>query len=301
MVILHSAIDNLVHAHKLKTVGSTFWHICVAGTLAVVAVLPWEMSLMVLTTRAQETFWRRNRRVSEYVPAEGKLLLLARISLMCDRKVGIDFGKRHVQIEVVRKNDARNQHYKDGQRGILKVSELDIHGAELDAPSDIRIQRRRFEPHTVPVGALNVFKVVHVLGIVQIDLFTVNDERVANEQVSHMASQQFVHPFGTQLFVRFAIDLERNIVVQGAVHFRAVGNETADRIVARLGNEPISLLFGTVIHGFGDYMPSHVGIQEVAPLNGCAGGQGEEDGSKHGELIVQQPAFVDIPRLYGNL
>ena len=43
---------------------------------------------------------------------------------------------------------------------VLKVCQLDIHRAELDAPSDVRIfSGRVFESQRVPIGRLKVFKV----------------------------------------------------------------------------------------------------------------------------------------------
>lgn len=63
---------------------------------------------------------------------------------------------RHDEVEIVREYDTREKHDEADVGGVLEVGELRLARAELHAPSDGRVGRRRLESHRLPVGRLDV-------------------------------------------------------------------------------------------------------------------------------------------------
>ena len=62
-----------------------------------------------------------------------------------------------------------NEAKQHNQTCVLKVGQLDIHGAELNTPTDVGGGRRwRLETHRVPIGRLQVFKMSHDLVVIDL-------------------------------------------------------------------------------------------------------------------------------------
>ena len=106
-----------------------------------------------------------------YVRAHPELAMPRRGAPVRAPHVVVNLGYRHVEVEPLRRDGAREQHDKDGVRGVLEISQVQLHRAELDAPVDVVLLRRRdFEAHGVPVGGLEVLKVIVVHFIVEVKL-----------------------------------------------------------------------------------------------------------------------------------
>lgn len=100
----------------------------------------------------------------------------------------------NVEIEIETQNGSSDQHDEDAEGGVFKVRDLNFHGAELDSPANVVLSDWRWlESHMLPVGGLNVLKVID---FVQIELFQIlreDDQWVANKEVREVCGQQFVH------------------------------------------------------------------------------------------------------------
>lgn len=103
------------------------------------------------------------------------------IALLCALHVHIHLRERHIQVEAEMQDGARQQYNKHAEGCVLKVGQLDLHRSELDAPADPVARRRRLEAHRLPVGRLQVFKVVVRLVVILIDKLRKNHQRVAHK------------------------------------------------------------------------------------------------------------------------
>ena len=63
-----------------------------------------------------------------------------------------------VEIELEGENCSRQENYEHHEGGVFKVCELQVQGAELNAPSNVGVCGRRLESHGLPVGGLDVLK-----------------------------------------------------------------------------------------------------------------------------------------------
>lgn len=103
---------------------------------------------------------RRARR--EGVLAEVEPLVEGGVAAVGRLHVLVDFDDGDVEVEVEGQDGAGDEHDEDGEGGVLKIRDLDLHGAEFDAPPDVVVGRRRLEAHVLPVGRLDVLKVVRL-------------------------------------------------------------------------------------------------------------------------------------------
>lgn len=91
-----------------------------------------------------------------------------------------------VEVEVEGEDCPGDEDNKDGEGGILKVSDLNLHWSELDTPADLRANWRGFEAHMLPVGGLKVFKMVSLVEIEFLEIFVEDDNGIANKQVGEV-------------------------------------------------------------------------------------------------------------------
>lgn len=90
---------------------------------------------------------RTHRATSDYsTPSFSSLLLL----------LGTHLADGHHEVELVGEDDAREQDHEAHVGGVLEVRELRFARAELHAPADARVGRRRLEAHRLPVCRLDV-------------------------------------------------------------------------------------------------------------------------------------------------
>jgi len=153
-------------------------------------------------------------------------------------------GDRNVKVGVETEDCTGDQDDKDGKRSILKIGQLNLHGSELDTPTDrARLGWRGLEPHGLPVGALKVLKVVRGLVVVHIQEFMEDDQWVADKEMGNVARQQIVDAIVGQLLVNVFIVNQGYIVVLG-FEVGVSGNIRIDRVVARLGDPELVILQG---------------------------------------------------------
>mmetsp|Transcript_10744 Transcript_10744/g.25681 ORF Transcript_10744/g.25681 Transcript_10744/m.25681 type:complete len:439 (-) Transcript_10744:1051-2367(-) len=167
--------------------------------------------------------------------AEVKLFSERSAAAVRARHVGVDLRDGHVEVELLRLDGLRKEDHERRERCVLKVRDVDLHRAELDAPLDIvRVLRRgRLEAHRVPVRRLDVLEVVVVQLVVLLQLLAVHHKRVAHEEVRHMLRHRLVHASLHQPRHRLLVDRHRHIVHARAIQ-RRVRNVCVNRRVARL-------------------------------------------------------------------
>mmetsp|Transcript_23032 Transcript_23032/g.74589 ORF Transcript_23032/g.74589 Transcript_23032/m.74589 type:complete len:208 (-) Transcript_23032:1499-2122(-) len=175
--------------------------------------------------------------------AEAELLRVDGVADVGLAHVGVDGGQRHVEVEVEVEDDPRDKYDEDGEGGILKVGQLHLHRPELGAPADVRVARerclwrRRLPADGLPVGRLDVLKVVCLGVVVQLDALAVNDERITDEEVGDVARQDIVHPRLDKRLVRLLVDRRVDVVeLLGArvvvLAGQVVADEARDGVVA---------------------------------------------------------------------
>lgn len=110
--------------------------------------------------------------------------------------VFIYFRNGHDKIEVEMIDYVVNHAEKHYKGCIFKVSHLDVHCTEFHPPADLGVLRwRRFEPHGIPVCALQIFKMsICELGIKTIImmLIIVSRNRISHEKRRNVESQAVV-------------------------------------------------------------------------------------------------------------
>lgn len=84
------------------------------------------------------------------VAPEMELLLEGRVPFLGAPHVLVDLGDgdQHVVVETENYTCQEDHEAADGR--VLKVCELELAWAELDAPADLRVGRRRLESHGLP-------------------------------------------------------------------------------------------------------------------------------------------------------
>ena len=110
--------------------------------------------------------------------------------------VFIYFGYGHDKIEVEMIDYVVNHAEKHYKGCIFKVSHLDVHRSEFYPPADLGVLRwRRFEPHGIPVCALQILKMgISELGIKPIImmLIIVSRHGISHEKRRDMEGQAIV-------------------------------------------------------------------------------------------------------------
>ena len=59
-------------------------------------------------------------------------------------------------------------------------------------PTDVAVRGRRLEAHVLPVGALDVLKVVRASTVVLVEQLLVHDNGIPDEEVGEMAGQRHI-------------------------------------------------------------------------------------------------------------
>lgn len=96
----------------------------------------------------------------------------------------------NVEIEIETQNGPGDQHDEDAEGCVFEIRDLDLHGAELDSPANIVLPRWRWlESHVLPVGGLEVLKVIYFVQVELFQIFREDDQWIANEEVCEVCSQ----------------------------------------------------------------------------------------------------------------
>mmetsp|Transcript_34017 Transcript_34017/g.71595 ORF Transcript_34017/g.71595 Transcript_34017/m.71595 type:complete len:213 (-) Transcript_34017:907-1545(-) len=159
--------------------------------------------------------------------------------------------------------------------------------------------------------------------IVELHATLVDDERVSHEEVGDVARERVVDARLLELLVPKVVHRRRH-VVELLVTRAAVGQVARDGVVARLwerrgacAGESLELLRrerrvlarvclaalerSAVVHGGGDGRPPHVRVGQLASEDGRGGGEREQDGREHREVVVQVARLVNVTRLERHL
>lgn len=219
-----------------------------------------------------------------------------------------DAGNGNVEVEIKRENGTGDEHDKDAKGGVFKIRQLNLHRAELDAPANVGAGGRRLEAHVLPVGRLEILKMVRRAQVEALEIFIVNDNRVADEQVGKVRRQQGVHTAALELRLDIGIVDELGIVILGT-QTRILGNVGRIGRVAGFGDTPsimqqghfAKLFVGAVVDRAANLIPADIGLGEEALVDGGAGRQGQHDGTEGAQLVVQLASLVDILGLKGDL
>lgn len=173
----------------------------------------------------------------EGVAAEPEALLEDSVAGVGRLHVFVDAGDGDVEVEVEAEDDAGDEDHEDGEGGVFEIRDLDLHGPELDAPADRVVGGRGFEAHVLPVGALDVFKVVRLGEVELLQVFVEDDDGVADEEVGKVGGEAVVHAAVEELLLDVLVDDEVLVEVLGAE--AGVGRDVG-RVggVAGLGDAP---------------------------------------------------------------
>ena len=115
---------------------------------------------------------------------------------------------------------------------------------ELHPPSNLVSWWGRLEPHGLPVGGLDVFKVINIVLIivaVLLDLILKKTDGVPDEQVCHMLGHEVVHPCICEVFVDILV-IEHLVIIVSVPLIAAVGQEGVNGVIPRLGNDKLVVL-----------------------------------------------------------
>jgi len=151
----------------------------------------------------------------EGVLAEVELLGSHGVDRVRRLHVLVDLGYGDVEVEIERQDGARDEDNEDGERGVLEIRNLDLHGPELDAPPDIVVGRRRLEAHVLPVGGLDVLKVVRLGQVQFFQVLGKDDDGVADEEVRKVRREPVVHAPIQKLLLDGLVDDEVLVEVLG--------------------------------------------------------------------------------------
>ena len=106
------------------------------------------------------------------VPPEVKLLVEDGVSFLGPLHVLVDIRDGDQEVVLVAEQDSGQDDDEAADGGVLKVGQLELARPELDPPANLGVGRRRLEPHRLPVGRLDVFKVVRVRLALGMNLLT---------------------------------------------------------------------------------------------------------------------------------
>lgn len=149
----------------------------------------------------------------EQVPPEPELLLQDGVAGVGRLHVLVDALDGDVKVEVEGKDGAGDEDDEDGEGSVLKVGHLDLHGAELYPPADVVVGGRRLEAHVLPVGRLEVLKVVRLFEVQPLEVLGEDDDWVADEEVGKMRRQEIVHSPLDELRLDILVDDEVGVHV----------------------------------------------------------------------------------------
>jgi hypothetical protein len=141
-------------------------------------------------------------------------------------------GDGNVKVGVEAEDGTGNKDDKDGKGSVLKVGQLNLHATELDSPANgAGLRWWGLEAHGLPVGRLQVLKVVGGLVVIHVQQLLKDDQGVADEKMGDMAGQQIVDTIVRELLVNVLVVDQRDVVVLGPV-VGVVGDVRVDRVVA---------------------------------------------------------------------
>lgn len=239
------------------------------------------------------------------VPPEMEFLRVHSIATLRALHVLVHERQRHVKVDRERQNHTRKQNNKHGKRSVLKVRHLDLHRTELDTPPNVPAQGWWLEPHRLPVGRLQVFKVVDGRLVVEIQHLGKDDKRIANKEVSNVLRQKRIDTFVQQSLFYRLVDFHRQVIVRaraGAltriekIHVHRIVPALADaarrkqgivRWLARLQRRLAALGRCAVVHGRTNDVPARIHIRQVAAEDGARGCGGQQQRRKRYQLIIQ--------------
>mmetsp|Transcript_6999 Transcript_6999/g.21047 ORF Transcript_6999/g.21047 Transcript_6999/m.21047 type:complete len:264 (-) Transcript_6999:69-860(-) len=168
-----------------------------------------EHAHLLACVRVVDVLLRRRHVLSEPEP-----LLQDGVAEVCAAHVLVHLGEGEVEVEVEGEDDARDEDDEDGEGGVLEVGQLDLHRPELGAPADVRVALGggRLPAHGLPVGGLDVFEVVRLPLVVELDSLAVDDERVAHEEVGDVLREDLVDPRLRESAVRLLVHRDLEVV-----------------------------------------------------------------------------------------
>ena len=147
------------------------------------------------------------------VPPEVELLPEHSVHPLSPVHVGVHLGNGDEEVVVEAEDGSGQQHQEHRGGRVLELVHLQLAGPELDPPADLRVGRRRFEPHGVPVGRLDVLEVVSVLGVVLLDLFAEERHGFADEEMGHVFGQTLFDAVVLEHGVDGGVVGQRDVVV----------------------------------------------------------------------------------------
>ena len=99
----------------------------------------------------------------------------------------------NVEVEIEAEDGSSDEHQEDRKGGVLKIRHLNLHRSKFDAPSCVGIRWRWLEAQMLPIGRLKVLEMIRLVEIEVLQVLLEDDERVANEQMGKMRSEEFIH------------------------------------------------------------------------------------------------------------
>lgn len=93
---------------------------------------------------------------NEVTPAEVELFTINGVPLDGVAHVLLHLRDGNEEVEFESEYGACEQDNKGCEGGILEVGQLQLHWAELHAPTNVRVRRRRLESHRLPIRRLDV-------------------------------------------------------------------------------------------------------------------------------------------------
>mmetsp|Transcript_38206 Transcript_38206/g.97674 ORF Transcript_38206/g.97674 Transcript_38206/m.97674 type:complete len:715 (+) Transcript_38206:138-2282(+) len=221
----------------------------------------------------------------------------------------VDARHWHVEIEALGGYGAGEEEAVYGECGVFKVCEVDLHGAELDAPVDgVLVDGRGLEAHSVPVCALYVLKVVILPRVVLLELGVKDHEGVPDEEVRNVVGEARVEPRLLQARPRPLVDGAGD-VVELVAHQAALADEAVNGRVPALVDPPLPLPQSLqpplaprpVVDAARDDVPTDVGVGQHAPPDGGRRGEGEEERREDCQLVVEEPRLAQVLGLKRHL
>lgn len=117
----------------------------------------------------------------------------------------VDLGNRHIKVEVQAQDRSREENHENREGSVLEIGHLYLHRSEFYSPTNRGTDRRRFEPHGLPIRRLYIlegtasapeftfgfmraphFEVIHAVLVILFLQLGKNDEGIASEQMRNV-------------------------------------------------------------------------------------------------------------------
>mmetsp|Transcript_7613 Transcript_7613/g.17500 ORF Transcript_7613/g.17500 Transcript_7613/m.17500 type:complete len:433 (-) Transcript_7613:168-1466(-) len=219
----------------------------------------------------------------------------------------------NVEVELERKDGARQQHNKHRMHCVVVLGERDVHRSELHPPADRVAGRGRLEANGVPVGALEILKVITFSLVVNLrEALLEHDQRVPQKQMRDVSRKPFVDASRLKCGQGLGVHAERNVVV-GVLKQRGVTDVALDVVVPRPGDavllaidpwlQRLKAAFrgSSAVDGGGNHIPPDINVCQPTLENGRVRGEGHHDGRHYSELVIQVASLVNVSGLHGDL